>query len=244
MQDINHINFQVDNNPYYLEIDTTSKQMYCYGIENLSKTFDQQHIQLLEEKNRENLNSVVSSELIEKLANLSLHSKPSPDFQIPKYCRILLLLEIVQAKNFEYDNVHVQYEIKYPNFMKLVDGSAVGATHSSSKRNNVWNFGHCHSFVLDIDDEFSIDRNLNKIILNLEAISIDTLWDRERREGLTFFSAPLDSSRTYEEDLLCYRDVQGANFAMDWIERFFLGGLHKTTFAATNTVRQEVRLTL
>ena len=162
------------------------------------------------------------------------------DFQMPKHCRILLLLEVIEGTNFEYDNCHVQYEMKFPSFMKLIDGKNCGATHSSLRRNNAWHFGHCHSFLLDIDDEFAVVQCHNKVVFNFEVISIDKVWERERREGLTYFAAPVDSGNTFHQELVCYRERQGANFFVDWMERFFLGGLHKTTFFDKNTVNNEV----
>lgn len=67
-----------------------------------------------------------------------------------------MLLEIVDGENFEYDNIHVQYEIKIPNYARVIDGETEGSTHSSLKYENKWNFGHCHSITLDIDDELEL----------------------------------------------------------------------------------------
>ncbi len=77
---------------------------------------------------------------------------------MPKFYRILLLLEIVKGKGFEYDNIHVQYELKLPKYVKVLEGKdeLVGSTHSSLKYDGSWNFGHCHCLTLDIENELDV----------------------------------------------------------------------------------------
>lgn len=87
--------------------------------------------------------------------------KNDQDFKIPKYHRVLLLLEIVKGQDFEYDNIHVQFEINLPKYVKVVEGldELAGSTHSSLKYENSWNFGHCHCLTLDIEDELDVSED-------------------------------------------------------------------------------------
>ncbi|CAO1421031.1 unnamed protein product [Diamesa tonsa] len=213
--------------PYYLEIDQNSKQMYYYSCENMSKIQDDNRQERLEQQKLQD----IQEETCELMKKLSIfNNNRDSDFQNPKYCRILLLLEIVNAKDFEYDNLHVQFKIRIPKYVKVLDGELEGSTHSSMKQNDQWNFGYCHSVTLDIEDEFMISQSeSNSISLNFEVISIEKLWERERREGITSVKLSLDKPQLcHNMELQCYRDLQSGSWWKDSLERFFLGGIHKT----------------
>lgn len=216
--------FNSIDNEYQLEIDQNSKQLYGYFIENLSSTFNE---------------ATKSAEQIEKLNKLQeetyelvrkLNILKDPDFVFPKFSRTVLMLEIIDARDFEYDNIHVQFEFKLPKFMKIVEGIVAGSTHSSFVNGETWSFGHCHSLVLDVDDEFLLSTSkVDSIKVNFEVISIDPLWERERREGLSTIKIPIGSSTDQEVfELQCFRELQGGSRLRDFLERFFLGGVHKT----------------
>ena len=213
--------------PYYLEIDQNSKQMYYYSCENISRIQDDNRQQRLEQQKLQD----IQEETCELMKKLSIfNNNRDSDFHHPKYCRILLLLEIVNAKDFEYDNLHVQFKIRTPKYVKLLDGELKGSTHSSMKQNDQWNFGYCHSVTLDIEDEFLISQSeSNSISLNFEVISIEKLWERERREGITSIKLSLDKPKQCNKmELQCCRDLQSGSWWKDYLERFFLGGIHKT----------------
>lgn len=219
------------DNEYLLEIDQNSKQLFGYFVKNLSESFNDGTKQLAQ---KENLNKIQeeTNELIKKL-NIS----KDPDFVYPKFCRIVFLLEIIDGTNFEYDNIHVQFQIKLPKFVKVVEGALNGATHSSAKNGDVWNYGFCHSLVLDIDDEFLLSANkLDSVTINFEVISIDPTWERERREGIASYKMHLDGGESNQKpiNISCCRDLQSGSWFVDFLERFFLGGIHKTTIHDQN----------
>lgn len=217
--------FNEQENAYHLEIDQNSKQLFVYFVENISATSNETTKQLAQ---TEKLNKI-QEETCALMRKLSICKDDG--FVYPKFCRIVLMLEIIDGQHFEYDNIHVQFNIILPNFIKLVEGKLAGATHSSFKNeHHFWNFGYCHSLVLDIDDEFLLSTSkLDSITINFEAISIDPLWERERREGISSLKIPLEGKRDVEVlELSCFRDLQGGSVWRDFLERFFLGGIHKT----------------
>lgn len=212
------------DNEYLVEIDQNSKQLFGYFIENISLGFNDA---TKKQKEKQRLKKIQqeTSELMRKL-NIS----KDPDFVCPKFCRVVLLLEIIDGTNFEFDNLHVQFEIKIPKCVKVVEGDLNGATHSSMKNGHTCNFGFCHCLVLDVDDEFSLSTSkVDTITFNFEVISIDSTWERERREGIATIKLPLLERNSSEIiELSCYRDLQGGSWIRDFLERFFLGGIHKT----------------
>lgn len=216
--------FNDSDNEYQIEIDQNSKQLFGYVIENRSVKVSEAANQL---KQKEKLHKIKDEtcELMKKL-----HFTKDPDFECPKFCRILLLMEIHDGFGFEYDNLHVRLEMKIPKFVRVVEGSLEGSTHSSFKQNNVWNFGHCHSLILDIDDEFSLTTSKPDLIsIGFEVISIDPTWGRERREGMATLKLPIDQkSGNGMNKLACFRDLQSGSYIRDFLERFFLGGIHKS----------------
>lgn len=217
--------FNSISNEYRLEIDQNSKQLFGYCVENLSLTSHDASNQL---EQQEKLKKI-QEEISEHMRRLNLNK--DPDFVFPKFCRILLLIEIIDGTDFDYDNLHVRYHIKLPKFVKVIEGNIEGSTHSSFKNDTKWNFGFCHSLVLDIDDEFFLSSSkVDTLAINFEVISIDSTWKRERREGLATLKLPLEGrSEKQEFELLCFRDLQGNSFLHDFLERFFLGGIHKTS---------------
>lgn len=216
--------FTAPNDSYMLEIDQNSKQNYVYTIENLSIISDE----AMSIQNQKEKLEKVKDETCKLMKKLNLTEEV--DFEHPKFCRIVLLLEIVDASDFEFDNLHVQFAIKLPKFCRLVEGDLRGTTHSSYGKDGKWHFGYCHSVVFDIDDEFLISQSkIDTVSFNFEVISSDSTWEIERREGLAALKiAVLEKSEEIGElELKCYRDLQGGSKFMDFLERFFLGGIHK-----------------
>lgn len=215
--------FNTSDNEYLLEIDQNSKQSFGYNVENISLGFNEA---TKEQAEKEKL-AKIQEETCELMKKLNISK--DPQFVYPKFCRVVLLLEIIDGRNFEYENLHVQFDMKLPKFVKVVEGGLNGATHSSVG-GQVVNFGFCHCLVLDIDDEFSLSATkVDTITINFEVISIDQTWKRERREGIAQIKLPLLGKTNSEIfDLPCYRDLQGGSWIIDFFERFFLGGVHKT----------------
>jgi hypothetical protein len=216
--------FNDSSNEYHLEIDQNSKQTFVYVVENVSKSFSDANNRLVEKEKLDKIQEETCA-LMNKLNVTKDH-----EFSYPKFCRIVLMVEIIDARDFEYDNIHVQFNVKLPKFVKLVEGNLKASTHSSIANGNVWNFGYCHCLVLDIDDEFLLSKSqLDAIVIDFEVISIESLWDRERREGIATMKIPLEARNSDEiTEVSCFRDLQGGSWISDFLERFFLGGIHKT----------------
>lgn len=214
-------------NAYFLEIDQDSKQIYYYFIENLSATSNEATEKVKKKQRLDNLQTE-TQELIKKMS-LNIRDQ---SFNCPKFCRIVYMLEIISAKDFEFDNLHVQFKIKFPKFVKIVEGLQEAATHSSFRNESSWNFGYCHALIIEIDDEFSLSSSqLDLIEINFEVISIDAVWGRERSEGIASVKMPINSTKNIQEfTLKCFRDLQGCNWIIDSLERFFLGGIRSTRF--------------
>lgn len=217
-------------NEYLLEIDQNSKQSFGYCVENISATSSESSKKLAQKGELDK----IQEETGELMRKLNIYK--DPDFEYPKFLRIVLLLEIIDGRGFEFDNNHVRFDIILPKFVKLVDGNLNGATHSSLKNGDLWNFGFCHSLVLDVDDEFLLSATkLDSIIINLEVISIDPLWERERREGIASLKFPIDGkSKQQIINVSCLRDLQSGSWFQDFLQRFFLGGIHKTQLTDRN----------
>ena len=206
--------------------------MYTYCMENMSKTSNEVTDKVKQKQKLDEL----QEETCELMKKMSFSAKDQ-NFSFAKYCRIVLLMEIQDGNNFEFDNLHVQFKFVLPPYVKVVEGVLEAATHSSYKNeHNMWHFGYCHCLVLDVEDEFLISTtNLDKICINFDVISIDSLWQRERREGIASIKLPLESSKqSCEYHLKCFRDLQGGNVFVDFLERFFLGVIRSIKYDEHN----------
>lgn len=129
----------IATNPYLQEIDSDTKQMFHYAMENLSENKDHNEDQIKKE-----------IEVISHLKSLSI-SSPSAFHVPPKRCsNVLLFLEIESAECFEYDNIHIRYSIVLPNRCELLDGLVQGSTHSCRKgpSQERFNVGYCHELMI------------------------------------------------------------------------------------------------
>lgn len=223
--------FNEPSNSYYLEIDQDSKQMYSYHIENLSAIKNEITEKLKQKKKLEELHDE-TQELMKKI-NFSARDQ---NFIFPKFSRTVLMMEIVRGKDFEFDNVHVRFNIKLPKFAKLIEGIEQASTHSVYRAGDFWNFGYCHVIIFDIDDEFLLSASkLDLIMIEFNVISIDPVWGRERNEGITTLKLPLEPTKNIQEfNLKCFRDLQGGSWITDCLERFFLGGIRSLNFNQQN----------
>ncbi|KXJ74512.1 hypothetical protein RP20_CCG013483 [Aedes albopictus] len=87
-------------NPYYKEIQGDSRQMYHFGIQNLSSA-------LKRSVSRETVQ--IQDALMAKLTRLTLREELSKDnFSYPEnhQLQFLVLLEVISGENFSYDNTH------------------------------------------------------------------------------------------------------------------------------------------
>ncbi|XP_055304970.1 tectonic-like complex member Mks1 isoform X2 [Sitodiplosis mosellana] len=187
----------IDANPYLKEIVFDSRNLYQFAMENLSMDCQNEVVQLKND--------------IELLAN--------------KYATVCLYFEIQMAENFEYDAIHIKYEIHLPDDCQTIDGMSQlkGCTHSSRRDaiDGCWLIGYCHELTLSCRLD-CLRKETIKIAY--EVISIDS-WSRERSEGYAVYSVPLLAG-SFVEKIDCYRDL-GDNTWLNWIERYFIGGRRK-----------------
>jgi hypothetical protein len=205
--------------------------MYSYFIENLSAKKNEITEKIKQKKKLEELHDE-TKELMKKI-NFSARDQ---NFIFPKFSRTVLMLEIINGRDFEYDNIHVQFNIKLPKFAKVIEGVQEASTHSVYRTGDLFNFGYCHAIIFDIDDEFLLSASkLDLILIEFNVVSIDPLWGRERNEGITSLKIPLQPAKNIQEfDLKCFRDLQGGGWITDCLERFFLGGIRYSRFNQQN----------
>lgn len=194
------------SNPYILEVDADTKQTYHFGLENISLSKKPQY----ESKLRKNLVT-----LEETFANM--HFLPSET----TLQRAFLFLQIVKAQGFEYDNIHVNFNLSIPPTTEVLSesGKLHGSTHSSYKNTSTgfWHFSYCHEIALECCNGFKLN---DFVDINFKIISIDE-WKRERVEGFTMTRIQLIPGFSEKQDLECYHIV--TNSLMDKLRRYFIG---------------------
>ncbi|XP_039440472.1 tectonic-like complex member Mks1 [Culex pipiens pallens] len=199
-------------NPYYKEIQGDSRQMYHFGIKNLSRkgqfTGSKETVQ-------------IQDNLINKLMRLTLREELSKDhFSYPNnhQQQFLVLLEIKSGVGFSYDYTHVRFKIDLPIEAKITDGFIDGSTHSSKQTKGTWQYAHCHEICFEIPENHDIDENVR---VYFEVISIDS-WKRERLLGNACLDIKL-MSQVVETTLTCLKIANNNNF-YDKLEAFLVGG--------------------
>lgn len=203
-------NYEV--NPYYIEIDSDSRNMFHYGIKNIS-SIDQIHINF----NNLNFNDVMDQK--------------TDTFELPKskFARnILIPFNIISLEKFRKTNCYVRYSFHVPTECDIINGHNHGCTHLSIPNNGIWQLGHC--FNLMISDELGQLENLK---ISFEVISIDRR-NIERIEGRCFFNIAINSG-VYEHQLDCLREINNSSF-YDKLQRFFIGGLFQFNVEAFNSI--------
>lgn len=141
-------------NPYLQEIDSDTKHMFHYALENLSEDYNNDDDHMKKE-----------IAVISHLKNLSITS-PSAFHVPPKRCtNIFLFMEIESAECFEYDNIHVRYNIVLPNRCEVLDGLLQGSTHSCRKGHCTerFNVGYCHELMILCDTDYQWNGELSFI---------------------------------------------------------------------------------
>ncbi|XP_065095010.1 tectonic-like complex member Mks1 [Ochlerotatus camptorhynchus] len=199
-------------NPYYKEIQGDSRQMYHFGIKNLSckpkHTGSKETFQ-------------IDATLMDKLNRLTLREELSKDkFAYPEnhQLQFMMLLEILSGRSFSYDNTHVRFTFDLPIESKIINGFIDGCTHSSKKTNGMWQYSHCHEVLLKIPENHDIG---DSVKIYFEVISIDK-WKRERLLGNAYITLPL-RAHILEASLVCLKVANNQNF-YDKLEAFLVGG--------------------
>lgn len=197
------------SNPYILEVDADTKQMYHFGLENISVSKKPLYVP---QSNRFRTNLKALEQTLTQL-----HLLPSET----SLQRAFLLFQIVKGKGFEYDNLHVNFNVSIPPTTEAIHESQVlyGSTHSSYKntKTGTWNFSYCHEITLECTNGFKFN---DFVDLNFKIISIDE-WKRERVEGFTMTRIPLRPGFSEIQELDCYRVVSDS--FLDKLRRYFIG---------------------
>lgn len=197
------------SNPYMLEVDADTKQMYHFGLENISVTKKPAYHPPSSSRFRSNVQALEQS-------MTHLHLLPSET----SLQRAFLLFQIVKGTGFEYDNLHVKFNVSIPPTTETIheSGHLYGSTHSSYKNTTgTWNFSYCHEIALECTNGFKFSDFLD---ITFKVISIDE-WKRERVEGFTMKRVPLRPGLSEKDDLDCYRIV--TDKVLDKLRRYFIG---------------------
>ncbi|XP_028171477.1 Meckel syndrome type 1 protein [Ostrinia furnacalis] len=133
-----------------------------------------------------------------------------------------LTLEILTAKEFEMDDLYVEYTIKIPDAIKCTE-PVHGRTHVTRalrvEDTEEWCFGHIIELHLEADAVTGIEPSPLQIFF--EVISTDW-WGRHRTEGYSYLALPLRPG-SHSKLLSCSRPDE-----WDRVEagsrRFFVGG--------------------
>lgn len=202
--------------PYELQISGDMDKTYHYYIENVSVTMSTEAL-------------IKESQILSKVAAYKQKFQVQnyfTTFDLPQknILQVHLFVEILCAKNFEYDNIYVQYFIDLPNPWKCkTPQNLKGYTHASVTKGteSLAHFG----FPFDICLEYNLQNLREKAIprppyIYFEVISKDT-WNRFRTEGLTYKSLPISQPGIYEYDLPCFR-ICPKNPLLK-MKRFFIG---------------------
>ncbi|XP_058053466.1 tectonic-like complex member MKS1 [Anopheles bellator] len=198
-------------NPYYHEARGSNLQMYHYALE---KTDTADRLTEIQAAN----NIIVATK-----SNLHLPFTRELGFSMPKKLHrdVFVLLELLYASEFKYDELHLRYRVKLPDGVKMANqcsSEEISSTHSSRKTNDRWHFGHCVELHLTLPE--TREPLLHVVDLYLEAISIDSCC-RERYLGhshLPLSLVPGGGEKTLNFIQLIKNDV----FA-DRLEAFLVG---------------------
>ncbi|XP_055628149.1 tectonic-like complex member Mks1 [Toxorhynchites rutilus septentrionalis] len=157
-------------NPYYKEIQGDSRQMYHFGIKNLSFkkwiTCSQETVEIRD---------VFAS----KITRFNIRDKLSKDnFEYPENHQVqfLILLEIISGTGFSYSDIFIRYRLDIPSAAKMIAGFVDGSTHSTKQCKGRWLYGHCHEITLQLPENHKTSDDCVRIYFDI--ISTDS-WKRE-----------------------------------------------------------------
>ncbi|XP_031330878.1 Meckel syndrome type 1 protein-like isoform X1 [Photinus pyralis] len=203
--------------PYRIHIEGDVKRIFQYRIDDVSEKipFDAQ---------------LKENEILDRI---NLHQqklkldKGHAGFELPGKNKldVCLYLEILAARNFENDNVYVQYFIDLPAHWSCKNSDALkGCTQTSIRANSEDGAAH-FGLPFEICLEYDVQRMDEEEILKspyvyFEAVSKD-FWDRFRTEGLAYTILPVTQAGVYSYELRCLR-ICPEGIACN-LRRFFIG---------------------
>jgi Meckel syndrome type 1 protein len=210
--------------PYIAQTFGTSKETFEYYLEHASSQINAQD---LIRENR--LHKELYMRHSEYVKNLCGHVFKMPEQGVMK---VHVFGEIISARNFDYDDLHVYYQLDLPNNWHPDPAVPIsGFTQTSRTKvsgpggsDEIAYFAHPFEFDLyykndDINPNYKDQvPKMPKIVF--EVASYDS-WSRYRTEGYTFTQIPTKPG-IVTEDLACWRP-RGDSIIYE-LRRFFIGG--------------------
>lgn len=203
--------------PYRIHIEGDVKKIFHYRIDDVSEKipFD---AQLKEDEILDRIN------LHQQKLKLD---KGHTEFELPGKNKldVCLYLEILAARNFEHDNVYVQYFIDLPAHWSCKNSDALkGCTQTSFRANSddgAAHFGLPFEICLEYDvQRMDEEEVLKSPYIYFEAVSKDS-WDRFRTEGLAYTILPVTQAGLHSYALRCLRICPEG--IVGNLRRFFIG---------------------
>lgn len=213
--------FNSNSKPYVIGSGIYGNDTFEYIIENVSTQISQED--LFRELKLQN-------ELYARHVNF-VKNLVGSDFYIPepRVLNVHVFGEIVCARNFDYDDLHVYYQLDLPNNWFIDQSQSMcGFTATSrstcQETDEVAYFSHPFEFTLSYkNNEIDPDKRdeLPKMPkIYFEVASYDS-WSRYRVEGYSWLQISTKPGKNYEK-LSCWRP-RGDSFIYE-LRRFFIGG--------------------
>lgn len=205
------------NTDEVLNIETyhATRSVYQYTIEHASKSMTKQE---QEQEDR------LFTELYNRHSQLMTSHVGNELLPVPQKNELFTynLCEIVSAKNFEYNNLYVQYFLDLPEGWESGSKQLLGVTQNCSmNQDNVAHFSFPFEFELLLRwAENSPNLFVKWPVLYLQVFSLDS-WQRHRLEGYGYCQLP-DVSGTTEVKVDTWRPK--GDSAFDEMNRYFIGG--------------------
>ncbi|XP_065364439.1 tectonic-like complex member Mks1 [Calliphora vicina] len=206
----------LQNKPYFIEINSDYRHLYSYGIEDASSKA---------------LSLPTEQEQFLYLPVLSTHWRIEDElgnkFAMPpkRTQRCAILFTINDVTGFEYDNVHVRYHVQLPENTILEEGLIDATSHTAANcaANSSVHIGLTWQITLLCEEQFDPSQHLR---IFFEVISIDS-WERERVEGFAHYYLNVLEPCHGTIKLNCIRPVETL---LESINRYFIGGRRKFNY--------------
>ncbi|XP_019622108.1 PREDICTED: Meckel syndrome type 1 protein-like [Branchiostoma belcheri] len=229
--------FNRSRGPYRLETEGERKEIYEYTLQHVSKPMSSQ------EQDREHkMYKELYAKHIETLA-----ASVGEQFEMPPpgILRLNLYGEIVSARNFEYDNLHINFFLELPKNWTSDHGQQLsGVTHTVTTKvegkDNVAYFSYPFEYEVFFRNETEDDMPQWPLLF-LQVLSVDS-WQRYRTEGYGYCGVP-SAPGVHHKTVHTWRPV--GNSLVDPMRRFFIGGspeLEDPTYTAVPTTFDGQRL--
>jgi len=211
--------FNGENPPYRIETCNELREVYEYTIEHCSPqmTSDQR------EQEFKSFTELYNRHALYLASQVGSGFDPMPE---PGILRMNIFGEIVSAKGFEYDGLHVHFFLDLPPKWRPTDDPVLsGVTQTCVTKlegeDYVAHFSYPFDFSLVYqEDEDSTDDFIHWPTLFIEVLSLDS-WERFRTEGYTYLTIP-SKAGSYTLEVDTWRPI--GNGPVPEMRRFFVGG--------------------